>query len=790
METNWYIEGNGQTYGPYTWEQMHNMTLTGHITPASKIYHEQLGGWVEAETVKEFGFTPKSQSYDARPQTTPVKKKGCLKGCLVVSIVAIVVVLGIIFLIKPGSEDEIVKLGKEQLVAEVMVDVTGDTILVHDSNSDIDGLSIVVPKGSYTSSNTFEISTKEIKQHNFGESFNPILPMIHVENGGDMSNEIMTVTVPIDIDDSMFAMACYYNEDGTLEPITMISQTNHEMVLGVTHFSDMVITAMQKALLDDYIGDPSHDSGFTPGVDNWSFPNYGSELSPGGICAGMTLSAIHYYRYHTLNGEEPLYTYLDNNHYTNSNDFWRDDSMGIRLASVVQKGINWGGYQTWVYNYVHKEKFLTDQNVFYHFAYAFLLTEGAPQSVALRIRSEVDGKGVMAKGGHAIIAYGMDPHGLYVCDPNYPDRADLVIPFDGKNFDVYNTSLQVDAAKRRYNSFSLHGLSLSYSTDQLEELYQEAKKSPFESTIGNGAFSNAYFKVVILEEDRMMTVEDVEVVELLPEDSAKYKAALSAYRSSHGLYEWSPEPDDWATKPYIVYYVKPSRSGFAVQFFNGDDKKSIIYRRLGVGGVFYYIPLEEGLNNIGITYSKKFTHTNDDGTTWDSYEYIDFTRTNIFYGEEDLTGTWKGEFQITEYEQAMDYAEGIAMQITKGLTKVISGMFGKKLTEAEIQEIAEDSIEVNEQLTDPMPLTVVLSNKVGQTYDAKVTLETDGIYDYQSQATYDGTSVNWSVTAEDGARLDFSYILYDNKTLNGEFNINYGGTNEFMQGISDLNKDE
>ncbi len=60
----------------------------------------------------------------------------------------------------------------------------------------------MVPKGSYTSSNTFEISTKEIKQHNFGESFNPILPMIHVENGGDMSNEIMTVTVPIDIDDS------------------------------------------------------------------------------------------------------------------------------------------------------------------------------------------------------------------------------------------------------------------------------------------------------------------------------------------------------------------------------------------------------------------------------------------------------------------------------------------------------------------------------------------------------------------------------------------------------------
>ncbi len=795
MESNWYIEADGQTYGPYTWEQMHTMTLTGQIIPESMIYHEELGDWVKASTIKELGLETAPETYDARPQNTltqqPKKKKGCLKGCLITfGIFIIAVALVVILVMKPESENEMMKLGKAKVVSETTVDVAGDTIVVNDVNSDIDGLSIEVPEGAYDSATKFEVSTKEIKKHEFGDNFNPILPLIHVDNGGDMSNQVMTLTVPINIDDSMFAMASYYNDDGTLEPITMISQTNNEMILGVTHFSDVAITAVPKVILDKYIGAPSHDSGFRPGVDNWSFANHGSELSPGGICAGMTLSAIYYYTYHTLNGEEPLYTYLDNNHYINSEDLWKDDSMGVRLASIVQKGIDWRGYQDWSYEYVHKTKFLTDKNVFYHFAYAFLLTNGAPQGVGMKVRSEVDGIGKIKRGGHAIIAYGMDHNGLYVCDPNFPERTDLFIPFDGENFGVYKTSLQVDAATSNYNSFSLHGLSSIYPTGKIEELFEEATKNPYESTIGNGDFSDAYYKALIIVENTVITVGDVEVIEFLPEESAIYKATISDYRSNNSNKSWMPEPSDWSTKPYIVYFIKVNQAGSAVQLFTGNDENPIVSTRLDDNGVFFYIPLEEGSNNVGVCFFKKFTNTNSDGIITDSFKFIEFNRSNIFYGEEDLTGTWKGEFQITEYEQAMDYAEGIAMQISKGLTKVLSGMFGQDLSDAEIQEIAESSIEVNEQLTDPMPITMVLSNKVGQTYEAKITIETDAIYDYETEVTYDGYKVNWSVTAEDGARLNFSYDLYDNMTLSGEFDIEYGTVNDFVEGISDLKKEE
>jgi len=155
----------------------------------------------------------------------------------------------------------------------------------------------------------------------------------------------------------------------------------------------------------------------------------------------------------------------------------------------------------------------------------------------------------------------------------------------------------------------------------------------------------------------------------------------------------------------------------------------------------------------------------------------------------DLTGSWVGEFQITEHEKAMKYAEGIAMTIAKGITRAAAQLFGRDLSEAEIEEIAESSIEVNEQLTDPMSLTMILGDSVGDSYQATIIMETDASYKYETIVTYDEGLVYWSVTGEDGSIINFNYTLEDSRTLRGEFDIGYYENQPLLEGISVLIKE-
>lgn len=794
METNWYMDVNGQTHGPYTWAEMVDMATTGQIVASTKIYHEQLGGWEEALSVQELGLKQATNSpmhQQEGPPTQNKKKYGCLKGCLSVVVLIVIGVILVLVFNRPGSKNNLIKSGKEQVVSEETIDMNGGTIVVDDSKSEINGLIIEVPASSYGSSKTFEISTREIKEHDYGENFNPILPIIHVDNGGQMANEFMTITVPIDIDDSLFAMACYYNEDGSLEPISMLSQSNDELVIGVTHFSDIVITALQKALLDDYIEDPYHDSGYRPGVDNWSFDNMGSEIAGGGACAGMTLSSIHYFMHHRILGEQPLHAYLDNNHYSMTPDWWKDDSMGVRLAGVVQSGINWAGYHTWTVDYLHETKLLSDKTIFYHFAYAFLLTDGAPQGIALFVRSGEGSKGKI-EDGHAIVAYAMDITGIYVCDPNYPDRTDLIIPFDGTDFGEYVTALQADADTSRYNSFSLLGTTSLYSSGLMEDMFEEAKKNPYKSTIGDGLYTNVHFKALLLEDEDLKWVDDVEVIELLPEQSTKYKTKVTSYISRADMSAaLRAKPDDWDDKAYILIWVQSSSNHYGLEIYSGANTTPYYDRVNGGTSAYIFVPLEEGLNNIGLYFSRERNHHNADNTKeWKSYDFIDFMRTNIYYGEEDLTGTWKGDFQITEFDQVMEQAEGLAFQITKGLAWITSNIFDTEFTEQELREIAQDSIEVNEDLEKPIPITVVLSDKNGQTYKAHVTMQTDAIYDYETMASFDGELVTFSASFDDGSTMDFSYDLYDNRTMSGEFDIEFNSVKDYVKGLTELKKVE
>jgi hypothetical protein len=778
MLTNWYIYVNGQTYGPYDWQQMLDMRRTGHILAETLVYHEQVGEWGDAQSIQEFGFATSLQSKIQKNR----KKRPVLLSFIIIGIL----IVG--FAIIPSlRQNNSIELTREKRILKEGVTQNGGTLIVDDMESALHGLEIIVPSGAYDKDLVFEISTKEVKDHEFGDVFNPILPVIHVDNGGDMASEFMTMKIPISITEDEFAMACYYNADGTLEPIPMISLSNDEMVLGLSHFSDIVITSLRKALLEEYINEPVHDSGYRPGVDNWSFTNYGSAVSDGGMCAGMTLSSIYYYKNHTKNGEVPLHSYMDNNHYLSTPDWWKDDSMGIRLTSVVQEECNWDGYDDWTAKYAHQTELLSDKTIFYHFAYTFLLSDGDPQGVSLFVRSLKDNKPQIT-AGHAIVAYAMDSTGIYVCDPNYPDATNLKIPFDGENFGIYDTASVADGPSRLYNSFSVLGTSSLYSTEKMEGLFKELKKDFYESAIGDDLFPNPKFKALILEEDEISEVENVELIQMSPEDNAKYKRKIQEYMIRKNWVQlWNNRPDDWESKQYLISIMAPGTDHARLEIYLNNHETAIYDKLIPQAGTLTYIPIENGRTNIGLYFSKEFTYTVNN-QTWKSYRAIDYYRTDVLFGEIDLTGAWEGEFQIQDVEKAMDFAEKIGLQISRLIVKGLAGIFGQELTDEEVDEIARESIEVNDELTDPMPIKLILSNRQRQVYDALIEVETDELYEYNVKAELFGDKLEFAITHEDGTVMVFKYYVYNNELLSGEFEMRYAGIANFLSGSTELTK--
>jgi hypothetical protein len=128
------------------------------------------------------------------------------------------------------------------------------------------------------------------------------------------------------------------------------------------------------------------------------------------------------------------------------------------------------------------------------------------------------------------------------------------------------------------------------------------------------------------------------------------------------------------------------------------------------------------------------------------------------------------------------------MQISRLIVKGLAGIFGQELTDEEVDEIARESIEVNDELTDPMQIKLILSNKQGQVYDALVEVETDEIYEYNVKAELFGDQLEFTITHEDGTDMIFKYYVYNNELLSGEFEMRYAGIANFISGISELTK--
>lgn len=231
------------------------------------------------------------------------------------------VILLIIFLIfntcsedrptEPSNDDQNIStnisLGEFVQETSQDVNVSGGTITIANSSSEINGLSINIPNGSHESVRNYTISYANISDHKLGETFNPITPLINIKNGGGYAQKPISVKIPITFEDGEFPMGFLYDEiSGKIEPLPILEQTEDFIIVETRHFA--LSTILSKKTLgkttDDIsagnivissidenqmMGQSLVTSGFSPGVDDWEFINYGSYIAPGDIVLDKVL---------------------------------------------------------------------------------------------------------------------------------------------------------------------------------------------------------------------------------------------------------------------------------------------------------------------------------------------------------------------------------------------------------------------------------------------------------------------------------------------------------------------
>ena len=363
--------------------------------------------------------------------------------------------------------------GESIPVASQSIDTAGGVLTVTDPGGPLDGMTIDVPAGAMPAPTRFDVDYTPISGP-IAPNVDPLTPLITVDNGGAFADDVMTVTIPVTIPAGYFAMGFFVDENGKLEGMPLVAETPTSITVATAHFSSFFIAMIADSLLTGTI-----DTGFRPMTDDWQFANRGSYIAPRGHCAGQSLTAMWYYIERAQQGASTLWNRFDNNGDAPATpDFWQDDSLGYRLASVVQKDIDW---TNWVRTAFKALGAADDPLNWNAFLYAMLVT-GEPQYVAIYNNT--------VGGGHAMIVYKADADSgtLYIADPNYPGNSSRKIQYAGGAFSPYNSGAnraEIDAGRgKAYEEIRYFAKTALVDWSQIAARWDEFDLA----TIGDGVF--------------------------------------------------------------------------------------------------------------------------------------------------------------------------------------------------------------------------------------------------------------------------------------------------------------
>jgi len=518
------------------------------------------------------------------------KGKAGLKIIIAVIAVVVLAIVGILIFSNPGKGT--LKLGKSNPLMSFTAMSSGTSVSVTDSSSALVGMNISIPSSSYSSNVNFSIETTDISSHTFGSNFNPITPLITVNNNQTISRLPIRIRIPINISENDFAMAFYYDrKEGTLEAIPFESISSSHITILTTHFSEIVISSISQADLKK--SGRKIDTGFTPGKDDWSFVNYGSAISPGGHCAGQSLTmAWYYYNQYLGNKEARLNDRFDNNGLGLTESFWQDDSYGYRFASVIQESITWN---SWEFQYYLQMSDQDHEDIYNAFVYSMLLT-GEPQFMGIFTQ---DSSGNRA-GGHALIAYKIDNGKIYVTDPNYPGKSDRYVTLQDRVFLPYSSGANANDIMTRgatsYNEILFVGKSALIDFNTIEQQYAKV----LDKTIGNYEFPTISARYL-----------------------SDYSNSTTTWSDVKGDINYSDIPaiiDQY--KGIILIAVETGYDDVVYTIYKGTEKLFGPFTPDEDGYAYFEVPLTSGKNDIGIQADAVYNN---------KLYYSDFFRINVNY---------------------------------------------------------------------------------------------------------------------------------------------------------------
>jgi hypothetical protein len=422
------------------------------------------------------------------------------------SLVAIALVLGACSGDDPASpngDSGKIRTGEMKQVFEESV-APGGTVTVSAAGTAVDGLSLEVPTGAYTTATQVKISFADITGHDFGASFDPVTPLIHIENGGAFAAKPMRLRIPLPDLGGRFPVAFYYDRAaGTLEAIAPVGRSATWLDVAVRHFSEIVVSATQVQLLRD--GGGFHTF-FDPKVNGWPFVNYGCYPEDKGMCAGMSIGAAHFYR--NFSASLLLSAHFDNDRYWfQTPKVWSDDATGIKFCGELQKAFVtsnafWtSGGGTPFDGFTGMSE--TDQ--FWSLCYAMLVIN-QPQFLYLAVR------GNAAAPAHAIIAYAYEIAGsegrLKVYDPNYPgSEGTIIFDFATGKFHPYtsaaNTRAMEEGSLFAFDQIVFIPLSTICDVKEIDRIWQKVGAK----SIGEGQYPTYELWAVPVDNEELPRVK-------------------------------------------------------------------------------------------------------------------------------------------------------------------------------------------------------------------------------------------------------------------------------------------
>ncbi len=334
-----------------------------------------------------------------------------------------VYILGLVLLGSCGKdESDIVDSGKIKTGPRIeifrqIVPAAGAFLQVSTANAQVDSMSLQIRPGTYSEDKEFVISYYEIQSHAFGAQFNPVSPLIEVENGGAFGNKVMYMSFKTAAAVHQKLAPFYYDRaSGRLESIPIISSVGGRITIAVRHFSLIVVGAFEKEVVE--LGG-FYETYFDPELNGWSFANEGTWSSLGN-CAGMSMGAAYYYQ--NRKTSLLLKEHFDNNGYGfKTPQVPVDDADGLRFVSALQDLYN----KTWEggYSDVFAANFSsTDEDNFWSMAYSMYLNHD-PQLLYV-------GNAINSQYAHMVLATAFEFIGdevhIKIYDPNYPKQLGIM----------------------------------------------------------------------------------------------------------------------------------------------------------------------------------------------------------------------------------------------------------------------------------------------------------------------------------------------------------------------------